>query len=482
MDKQRWIKVGLLLIIIGDLVHAWFQYVGMPMGGDLYAIVLPAPWYEEVLSDPFGWEALFSEKEYGGAGRYSAHQFTSLYFNNMPGFFQYLVSPINSIYYSAALAKCVAHLSLLLLLGAYVCGHFRVFQKDFLWTMVAAIPFLQTYGLSSRMGVIDQSITYAFFYIIPLIIIFALLYPLYRYFMGYRQAEVSFTLGWWTIPWLAILWIVAFWGPQSQVIMALIGGLGLLGLCLRGIREQKTSTSQLFFYPFRPRYRQLSFLLLALVVFGGLGYLTGTQNTENVSSLPLRETLIQAAKGIKFHFVESWVIWLVAVFLGIHFYRINRMDSPKKKVWQKLFLMLLLGILIYMLMIPFGGYRSYRPFLYRYDLLIPVTISWIFLLLWTGRLVIQSWPYGRNKNIYLICATLFLVTLHLQDLKIKDRNSCEKGHLYTLQTAEEYAITLPADCPILGWHPDDNRYYTDKKVELLRRWNIVKQPLIYTQE
>jgi hypothetical protein len=481
MDNQHWIKIGLLFIIIGDLVFAWLQYVGMPIDGDLYAIVLPAPWYEEVLLDPFGWEALFSGKEYGGAGRYSAHQFTSLYFNHMPGLFQYLASPIDSIYYSSALAKCAAHLSLLLLLSAYVCGHLRVFRKEFLWTMIAVIPFLQVHGMRNRFGLIDNSITYTLFYIVPLIIIFALLFPLYRYFIGRRQMGTAFTLGWWTLPWLATLWIAAFWGPQSQVVMLLIGGLALLGLWINGFRQHKTLSARIL-HPFRGNYSQLGLLLVALVVFGGLGYLTGTQNSENVASLPLRETLIQAAKGIKFHFVEPWPIWGVGIFLGIHIYRLNRLPNPRLKLWRKLFIMILIGIAIYMLMIPFGGYRSYRPLLYRYDLLIPVTLSWVFLLLWTGRLVIQEWTSGRNKTIYLISATLFLVILHLHDLKIKDGNACEKGHLNTLQSSEEDVIVLPADCPILGWEPDDNLYYTEKKVELLRRWNILDRHLVYTQE
>ena len=462
MKKQRLIKLGLLVLILGDLCLSWFQYVHRPIDGDLYAIVLPAPWYEEVLEDPLCLKALLAGEEYGGAGRYSAHAFTSGYFHIMPDIFQTFVSPIDSIYYSAAFIKLAAHLSLLLLLAAYVCGHFKVLRKEFLWIMVAATPFLQTYGMQNRFGLIDLSITYTLFYIFPLLLIFALLFSLYQYAIGRRQLGVPFSLGIWTMPWLAAIGYIAFWGPQSQVVMVLIGGLGLLNMGLAGwIRHR--SWREGIAYLFRPSRSQLSLLLIGLILFAGFGYWAGTYNTENVASLPFKETLIQSAKGIKFHFLEPWPLWIVLFFLCYNFYKLPFARSTSLRSWRRLWFFLALGVVIYMLLIPFGGYRSYRPLIYRYDLLIPVTISWLYALLLTGRLLLQEGVLGSKKGVYFLIAALFGVILYAHDLKVKKANKCEKSHLVTLQTSSVDTLVLPADCPILGWEPDDNSFFTEKR-------------------
>lgn len=481
MNKRQAIKLGLLVLILGDLLLSWFQYVGRPIDGDLYAIVLPAPWYAKVLSDPFGFQTLANGVEYGGAGRSSAHFFMYYYFNHVPLLFQYVVSPVKSIYYSAAFVQITSHLGVILLLSAYVCGHFKLFRKEFLWTMVAVTPFLQFYGLGTRFGLVDKSITYTCFYILPVLLFLSLLYPLYQYAIGRRQVDQAFSLGIWSGPWLVTMAILALWSPQLQTLMVLVAGLAWISLWVSGLQKH-TRLKKIVTYPLRRPYTQLSLLLLGTGLLAIYGYVVGLNNSENVDSLPLTEALIQAAKGIKYHFVEPWPIWVALFFFIYHLYRLKGSDWSEANRWRRLGVMLAIGVAIYMLLVPFGGYRPYRPFLYRYDLLIPVTLSWVFGLLLTGRLIIQGGLLGSHRQKYLALAAVFGVVLYAHDLSFKPANTCEREKLHILESATQDTVVLTDDCPVLGWEIDTETYYTDKKVVLLQRWNILKRPVVYYQE
>jgi len=481
MKKEQFIKLGLILLVVIDLVWAWFQYSGRPIDGDLYAIVLPAPWYAQVLKDPLGYQALSDGMEYRGAGRSSAHFFMYYYFNHVPLLFQYVVSPVKSIYYSAALIQITSHLGVLFLLGAYVCGHLKVLRKDFLWTMVAATPFLQFYGLETRFGLVDKSITYTCFYILPVLLFLILLYPLYQYALGRRQVGKVFSLGIWSGPWLLGMVILAFWSPQLQTLMVLVAGLGWISLWVNGLQEH-TSLAKIVAYPLRGPYTQLSLLLVGTGLLAIYGYIVGLNNSENVDSLPLAEAVIQAAKGIKYHFVEPWPIWVALFFFLYHLYRLRGSDLSEAKRWRRLGVMLAIGVGIYMFLIPFGGYRPYRPFLYRFDLLIPVTLSWVFGLLLTGRLIIQGGLLGSHRQKYLALAAVFGVVLYAHDLRIKKANVCEKTQLYTLQNAQQDTVVLSDECTVLGWEIDTETYYTEKKVKLLQRWKILDRQIVYYQK
>ena len=411
----RIIKLFLILFIFTDLIIAFLQYGNIPIDGDLYAIVLPAPWYAEVLADPFGLEALTESKEYGGAGRYSAHWLMSTYFKSIPFLFQWFVDPIRSIYYSSAFIKILAHIGLVGITAAFICGHLKLYKRDFLMAAAAVIPFIHTYGLYNRMGLIDRSVTYVFFYILPFLLLLVLLYPLYKYAVHYR--EKPFTLGWFTIPWLVLAFCLAFFGPMSQSLMMLSGGLILLYIGVNDFSQNKDWMSAVI-SPIRGRNKTIGVLAVCFIVFGAFGYLVGMQNVENISSLPLSEAIPKALKGISFHFLETWHFWLMMAFLGVHFGKLWNKKSLRIRRYKHLFIYLGVAMIIYLLSLPLGGYRSYRPMIYRYDLLIPVTWSMIYILLKSGKLMLDKQRLSGLK-IYLPAALIFLAVLWSIDLSVR---------------------------------------------------------------
>ena len=479
--KPTIILLVLAFALIGDLSLSTLQYLSAPIDGDLYAIVLPAPWYAEVLSDPFGFRAVFEEVSYGGAGRYTSHLYFSTYFTYAPGFWQFFVDPVESLYYSAASAKLLAHLGILLIGAGYITGRFHFGRTSFWVAAVAISPFIQAGGLHNRMGLIDRSITYTFFYIIPVLVFLALLFPLYQYALGYKKHPKGFSLGLWTLPCLGMMWLLGSIGPQLQFLMVLTGGLSL-AYTVWYQRNEGESIIKSVQRPFLGKYRQLGALLLALIAFGAWGYISGLQNTENADGLPLMQTLIQAAKGIVFHYIQVWPMWFIAAGIAYHLYSLRSSSAPEVRAVRRFLLLSFLGICIYMLVLPFGGYRPYRPYIYRYDLLIPVTLWLVYALLTTGRLYLKYVHAKGTRRWYLPLAIAFSIVLYAHDLRIKDANVCEKSKLVKLSEAETDFIVLDADCPVLAWEPDENPYYTKFKVQLLQRWGIVQRDIEYIQK
>lgn len=479
--KSIYITSLVILILLGDLGLSFLQYLSAPIDGDLYAIVLPAPWYEQVLHDLLGLNAVLDGESYGGAGRFSSHFLTSTYFHYVPQLWQAVVSPVDSIYYSAASAKLAAHLGVIMVGASYILGRFQPFRRSFWIAAVAIIPFIQTYGLYHRMGLIDRSITYTFFYIIPIIILLTVLFPFYQYALGYRAHSKKFTLGAWTVPFLLGIVFLGSIGPQVQFLMVLISGLTLLSIAIAQ-RNKAQGLIDGISQPFRGSFQQMGPLLLAMMLSGLWGYIAGLQNIENVDGLPFLQTITQAAKGLFFHYFEVWPMWFIAAGIGYHLYKLRSRTESEVKYFRRFLFISLLAICIYMIALPFGGYRSYRPYIYRYDLLIPVTLWLIYTLLTSGRLYLKYLHSRQSAPWYIPMVILFGLVLYAHDLRVKPDNRCEKSKLVQLSQAKSDSIVLDSECPILGWEPDREYYLTDFKVQMLQHWGIVERDLIYIQE
>jgi hypothetical protein len=479
--KPIYVTSLLILILLGDLGLSFLQYLSASIDGDLYAIVLPAPWYEQVLHDVLGLNAVLDGESYGGAGRFSAHFLTSTYFNYMPQLWQTVVSPVDSIYFSAATAKLAAHFGVIMVGASYILGRFQPFRRRFWIAAAAIVPFIQTYGLYHRMGLVDRSITYTFFYIIPIIILLAVLFPFYQYALGYRRQSKSFSLGVWTVPFLVIMVFLGSVEPQVQFLMVSISGLSLISIAWFYRKEAKRLT-ECVSKPFRGPYWQMGPLLLAMMFSGLWGYIAGQQNIENVSSLPLLQTVIQAAKGLVFHYIQVWPIWFIAAGIAYHLYRLRFRKEVEIIHFRRFLFISFTAICIYMVALPFGGYRSYRPYIYRYDLLIPVTLWLIYALLSSGRLYLKYLHPRHSSRWYIPMIIGFGVVLYAHDLSVKSDNRCEKSKLVQLSQAQTDTVVLDSECPILGWEPDQEYYFTDLKVQMLQRWGIVEGDLTYIQK
>lgn len=126
----------------------------------------------------------------------------------------------------------------------------------------------------------------------------------------------------------------------------------------------------------------------------------------------------------------------------------------------------------YLLLLPLGGYRSYRPLILRYDTFIPVMIG-LLLIFIQGIDILSDYFKGRPLGFYLLFILALMTRYTLSDYKCVDNRACEKRSLEKIIFSGEEIVILPANCTIMGWekirHPAHSIYIS----QMLQKWNIL---------
>ena len=135
----------------------------------------------------FGATVLWDDS-YPNPNRYFSHKMFKEYFEHVPLALQRFTDPINSVYLSSGFIKLAIHLCIIYLVSAFSAGSTRVLSRRFLMTTAIVTPLLQTNGFNRIMGVIDQSVTYTFFYALPLVFLLWFLLPL---FLNWKNERIA---------------------------------------------------------------------------------------------------------------------------------------------------------------------------------------------------------------------------------------------------------------------------------------------------
>ena len=154
----------------------FIQQGRISLDGDM-CIIIPSESYKPVMKDPFAVNVLLNNKIYASPDRSFAHWTMYSYFRTVPFFCNCSPNKIDSIYASRLLRKhWFRHFSFsfspLARNKQYPIARFLI--------PAAVISFLfQIYDLNSVLGLIQSSITYTFFYSLPLYLILYLFHSLY---------------------------------------------------------------------------------------------------------------------------------------------------------------------------------------------------------------------------------------------------------------------------------------------------------------
>ncbi|MFY7728327.1 MAG: hypothetical protein ACOVRN_02295 [Flavobacterium sp.] len=139
------------------------------------------------------------------------------------------MSPISSVYLSITLAKFVAHILLLLVLGYYVSVWFNWAKwKSYLTSSVIISSFLIGGNMYiDHLAIIDPAVTYIMFYALPITALLAFYIPFYKYYI-----TGAFSMS----PLFAALWVIfalvmVFFGALTCAMLLVtlpMFGLGML--------------------------------------------------------------------------------------------------------------------------------------------------------------------------------------------------------------------------------------------------------------
>ncbi|RZL16372.1 MAG: hypothetical protein EOO62_01460 [Hymenobacter sp.] len=213
----------------------------------------------------------------------------------------------------------------------------------------------------------------------------------------------------------------------------------------------------------------------------------GRHNTENLST-----TLVSV--GARYRLVPYGVFDELTVKLGLpllvlscllNVRLVRRLLPPTAEARYIVRVLQWLGwfILVYVLLLPLGGYRVYRPLILRHDSILPITLGLIgFYALSTGFLLRSlrgpalRW-YGAGVGAV---ALIFMIA----DRRLAPRhdNTCERQALAVLgQACPRPVVQLPDNCAVLSWDPITNPIESLTNAELLAHWGVTHglQPYYY---
>ncbi len=439
--------------------------MAVPIDGDFANIVLPAQHYQQVLLDPFGINAVSESSKHAGANRFFIHKFMHVYFKKMPLFLQQFMDPVSSLYNSIAIIKLVLQLAMLFLLSQLITSTQNFRSKELFLGLIILIPFFQSFGYNDQMGIIFKPITYTCFYALPIV---ALLWFLFPYLLALRNGHFiyispvrSFFMG-------MLLIMLPFSGPLISPLILILVPLIILGFFV-----SNASTK----WPSQLNFSKI-FWLIIIVLLSLYAMFLGAYNAENVGnhSITIFEKYQRMPKGF-FDLISAKPG--LAVLIG--FALINAIlvfiIKDKNVAHKKLLYFISAFIGMYLILLPFGGYRDYRPNIIGTDVFLPIILALLIFTISSSLFLINRLPAA-----YRIIPAAVFVIFTWADKPNFYYNHCEKNNLMGLNDLKKSENLIEDDCTIMAWDKIGDPTYSITNVKLLQELNVIEELKLYYQK
>jgi hypothetical protein len=473
-----------LVLIILALSKSFKQYCGCSLDGDVAESVLPYPDIQKTFDDPTGIKTIINNDKHLGPNRFFSHYFLHKTFRTLPFLLQNFYDSVDSVYYTAAITKLIMQIIILFLLTTIILGSFYLFSLKFIITFLILIPFFPTNGthISHEIGIIDRSVTYSFFYALPLIFLLLYYIPVFFEFLHNKKIKMNWIL---IILWTIFAIIVCFSGPIYPPTLLIANFILLFYLF---IRNWKGNDCQPFFIRIVKALKLITVRnYLFLIPISLLALYSTFLGTYNIAysdiQLSLKDLYLLLPKGVLNSLAT--ISYITILFLLVTNYLIvfhkYKNDPQSKKIFG-LYKFLIVFSLIYILLLPLGGYRPYRPLILRYDTIIPITVLSIITIYYTFLFIMKQFKAGTWKySLKIAYLVVFLAVLIIFAVKndTKVYNDCEKSSLYTIANSKENIVILENDCAVVGWEPLYNSEESRPYGELLYLWNITDEVKLY---
>jgi hypothetical protein len=469
-----------LILILADAVFSFFQHLHMPLDGDMAGVILPSEAYAPLMKDPFGMGVLLHDQVYASPNRFFAHWIMSGYYKTTPFLLQNFVSPLDSIYLSGAIAKIAIQIFLTWILARFISGSGKIFGKNFLLASLLIVPFFQTDGYNSLMGIIDRSVTYTFFYALPMGVLLTFLLPFYeRYFLG---KDVKWSLC------LKVYLIVAaiFISFSCPIIPGIILILGLSIILVswwnyfRGTAEKNHVKA--FLSAIKKIPGMIMWTWLFVIFLSAYSIYLGGFSAENPhAAIPLADRYASLFQGLLKMITQKLGFPVIILFTIVNILLIKRKHS------QSDFLLvrnLLIGFglftLAYLILLPLGGYREYRPNIIRRDTIMPVVLALFFLFSWTSDMVLKL-TIMKRRRLYILLIAAILVFFTINDNPDFSQDDCERAALVQLQQSPEKITRLDNSCTVMSWHIMTDYHESEVRGQILKYWGVLEEEKYYYQ-
>jgi hypothetical protein len=329
------------------------------------------------------------------------------------------------------------------------------------------------------MGIIDKSITYTFFYSFPIALVLLFFLPFYKAEFSNKVPGFTFLQ---KILWFFLAIIISFNGPLIPGIVLIVCPLILAIKWKNAFNEShQDSFRQRVLASFDKIPRPLLFYFLLAIVLGAYSFFIGMHNSENGDDVSLLTRFSRLPEGLLNPFIRKLGFPLLTLMIAINVFFLwkNKQDAMSRQVlgiikWIGIF------ILFYLVLLPLGGYREYRPDILRHDTLMPITLCMIFMYGAGTCWLIQLGSSGFTRIYSVAIVIVCLVFTNADRLKL-DENECEKNALYQIARSQEQIVALKDNCLVIEWHTV--RRYRDSELNsrLLQLWRITGERKWYYQ-
>lgn len=477
MSYSRIIKIILLFYLLFSIGFSFRRYYYFTLEGDLPAVVLPDKSYEAVMKDPFGLNVLLHDSVYPAPNRYFAHLSLFLYFKNVPLWLQHFFSPVDSVYISCAIAKTAIHFSLVFLLALYITGRMR-FDLDFLLAAALVNPLFQTFGFNDTMGIIDHSITYTFFYALSHVWMLLFFLPFFLFAFHRQPLRKSAALMIVLIPW------ISFNGPLNTAVILLVCPAFLL---YRFLENFIASSGTSFRNRVEKGLKNIPVILLIssllAVLFSLYSFYIGRNNAENLwNPLSLQERYARLPLGLWELLTRKpgYIFMLILICLNLYILKKQSQEKLNHRIFTLVKWLAVLSIL-YVLLLPLGGYREYRPVILRRDTILPITLGLTLCYGLTGFQIIRFAAF-KKKQFYYAVIVLFAGIFIKADRDTRKYNLCERDAFEKIARSTEKVIFLDNDCAVMNWGKTLDTAASSNKTDMLHYWGIIDEKKWYYQK
>jgi hypothetical protein len=451
----------------------------MPLDGDMSEVILPTPTkgYYKVLHDPFGLGVLLRGEVYANPNRFFAHWTTSTYFKGMPLLLQRFIDPIDSVYLSAAIAKTLIQILILYLLAVFISNTGNILKGDFLIASFLIAPLFQTSGFNRFIGIIDPSVIYTFFYALPLGLTLLFFLPFFNvvfYNKAFKPSLFKY------ISLALFIVFISLNGPLVPGVILIACPMVISIIWVRNFKKEGTSPiPKRLVHSWKEIPRFVLYYFIAACVLGLYSLYIGRSNALNYSgTIPLMERYLNLPMGL-FNLVTQklgYVLLLIMTIVNVVLVNRNKSDEAFKLLgfvkWIGVFATL------YVLLLPLGGYRAYRPNVIRYDTIMPITIALIFVFGATSFYLVKS-INRRYKTVYFLGLGLFLFIFTNADRLQTREYECERQAFETIASSSENIVELDCDCPVMEWEKVYDYNLSGLNAELFYYWNITDEKKLY---
>lgn len=479
--NKRLLYFLLLALLLADIGYSFIQHINQPLDGDMAWNIVPADDVKPIFEHPLGIATILNNQTYANPNRFFCHWIYREYLIKVPLELQKLVNPIDSVYLACAISKIVLQVLLIILLAMAITGTKNMLRTDFMIAAVLVTPLFQTNGYRSYMGIIDPSTTYTFFYALPCAILLLYLLPIIlQYYHGQKPSGSLFM----KILWIPLAFIVCLSGPLNPGVVLIFSMLIILTNLAGNYRLStqqgmiKKVTEAITLIP-----KNYWFYLMPVGLLSLYSLFLGRYNSITIDTMiPLSEMYSKLPAGIYYQFTQNLGFPVLFITLAINMIMINKKyKTAEGKKILNIFKWIGLFALCYFLLLPLGGYRDYRPYILRYDTIMPVTLSLILIFGVSTLFLIRNMP-GKQKAWYLpVIAGVLLIYTNADNAGF-DKNQCERVALKEISQSNEAVIALKHDCSVLDWRKINNPAESTLNGQLLTIWGITQEDKLYYNE